>query len=410
MASRPGENERLFTPGKSILHGVLVAFFYVWWDFFGIWLAPLLLYVASLLAPVSVGRWDFSTRMQVRSVIIIYFSMFSLPLSLAWCVLRGGWFATTCLAVYVSWYTFLDDAPKCGGRFCPTLRQRAFWRHVAAYFPMRLTRTEELDPSRHYIFGYHPHGIISVGAICNFATEATGFSELFPGIDLRVLTLAMNFRIPFFREYLLGLGVNDVSQRSCLRNLSRAPGSSVMIVVGGARESLETKPGHADLVLEGRKGFVKMALRTGASLVPVFSFGENDVFGVYHNRSLAQFQLRMQKKMGFAIPLFFGRALTGGLLHRLFGLNVGMMPLRVPVHAIVGRPVHVEKIDQPTQEQIDDAHARYMEELKRIYSEWKESYEKERAEVLGHCDEERRKILESGTFALEPQCDLSVVE
>lgn len=55
------------------------------------------------------------------------------------------------------------------------------------------------------------------------------------------------------------------------------PGSSLTIVVGGAAESLSAHPGTADLTLKRRKGFIKLAIRQGADLVPVFSFGENDV-------------------------------------------------------------------------------------------------------------------------------------
>jgi hypothetical protein len=55
------------------------------------------------------------------------------------------------------------------------------------------------------------------------------------------------------------------------------PGSSLTIVVGGAAESLSAHPGTADLTLKRRKGFIKLAIRGGADLVPVFSFGENDV-------------------------------------------------------------------------------------------------------------------------------------
>ena len=51
-----------------------------------------------------------------------------------------------------------------------------------------------------------------------------------------------------------------------------------MIVVGGAEEALDAHPGHHILTLKKRKGFIKMALQTGADLVPCYSFGENDLF------------------------------------------------------------------------------------------------------------------------------------
>lgn len=72
-------------------------------------------------------------------------------------------------------------------------------------------------------------------------------------------------------------GVCSVSKPSCFNILSQGPGSAITIVVGGAAESLSAHPGTADLTLKKRYGFIKMAIRAGADLVPVFSFGENDV-------------------------------------------------------------------------------------------------------------------------------------
>ena len=45
-----------------------------------------------------------------------------------------------------------------------------------------------------------------------------------------------------------------------------------------ALQSLFARPGANDLVLKRRKGFVKIALRSGASLVPVYAFGENSTY------------------------------------------------------------------------------------------------------------------------------------
>ena len=54
-------------------------------------------------------------------------------------------------------------------------------------------------------------------------------------------------------------------------------------MVGGAEESLNARPGIYKLVLKNRKGFVRIAIETGASLVPVFSFGEVEVYDqMYH--------------------------------------------------------------------------------------------------------------------------------
>jgi 2-acylglycerol O-acyltransferase 2 len=55
-------------------------------------------------------------------------------------------------------------------------------------------------------------------------------------------------------------------------------GRGITIVVGGAWESLEARPYSLRLILKHRKGFFKMAIRTGADLVPVLAFGENDIY------------------------------------------------------------------------------------------------------------------------------------
>ncbi len=72
-------------------------------------------------------------------------------------------------------------------------------------------------------------------------------------------------------------GISSVSKSACKNILSLGPGNAITIVVGGAAESLSAHPGTADLTLKKRFGFIKIAIREGADLVPVFSFGENDV-------------------------------------------------------------------------------------------------------------------------------------
>lgn len=111
------------------------------------------------------------------------------------------------------------------------------------------------------------------GAICTFGTESTlglhsysppfsvliqdaclgtGFSAAFPGIVPHLLTLTSNFRVPFYRDIILAMGICSVSKESCSNILKGGPGQAITIVVGGAAESLSAHPGTADLTLRKR--------------------------------------------------------------------------------------------------------------------------------------------------------------
>jgi 2-acylglycerol O-acyltransferase 2 len=158
---------------------------------------------------------------------------------------------------------------------------------------------------------YHPHGILAYGAVITFGTEANGFSHHFPGIETNLLTLQSNFKMPLHRDYLLALGMCSVSKSSC-KHILQNTGRSIAIVVGGATESLFAYPGELDLTLKKRFGFVKIAVETGASLVPVLSFGENEIFDQVkskHGSWLWALQKRLQGILGFTVPLFHGRGI-----------------------------------------------------------------------------------------------------
>ena len=293
----------------------------LWRRLLGWYFLPFGLYFASLVHPAFSPSAHRTMRgqhaSQVGLVVMIYAFLLSAllvyPNYFLFCAhpwVRAGFIG------YITWYVFVDYAtPESGGRFLPWTRRLPFWNKLADYFPVRLHKSCDLDPAGNYLFGYHPHGIIGVGALITFATNATGFEQAFPGLDLRLLTLAINFMFPFTREVLMALGINSVTRASVQRNLTRAPGASVAIVVGGAAEALDARPGWAVLTLARRKGFVKMALKTGASLVPVFAFGENDIFEQMDNPEgspLRRFQLWMKQLIGVTPPAFYGRSLSGG--------------------------------------------------------------------------------------------------
>ena len=61
---------------------------------------------------------------------------------------------------------------------------------------------------------------------------------------------------------------------------------SLALVPGGATEALYNDPDHDVVYIKGRHGFVSLALESGATLVPTFSFNECNTFGVLEARSV----------------------------------------------------------------------------------------------------------------------------
>lgn len=279
------------------------------------------------------------------------------------------------ILIYLLWIQF-DDAPQSGGRRSEWARRLKIWRYFAAYYPVSLIKSAELPPDRPYVFGYHPHGIIGMGAIANFGTAATEFPASFPGVTPHLLTLNSNFKIPLYRDILMALGLCSVNRRSCERILRKGKGHAITIVVGGASESLSARPGTANLTLRKRLGFIKIAMRNGADLVPVFSFGENDIYSQLINdetSNLHKFQKWFQKIFGFTLPLFHGRGIW---------ISLGLMPYRHPIVSVVGRPVPVKQTPNPTRAELEQVQQLYIKELERIWNQWKDAYAANRTKEL----------------------------
>ncbi|KAJ7102983.1 DAGAT-domain-containing protein [Mycena crocata] len=285
------------------------------------------------------------------------------------------------LCLYQIWARCIDNSPENGGRTSSWFRSLKFWTYFADYYPASFLKEADLPADRPYLFGYHPHGIIGMGALATFATEATGFSAAFPGIKPHLLTLASNFSIPFYRDIILALGICSVSKKSCSNILRAGPGSAITIVVGGAAESLSAHPGTADLTLRRRLGFIKLAIRHGADLVPVFSFGENDIYEQMPNErgtTVYKLQEKFKSVFGFTLPLFHGR----GLLN----YNLGLMPYRRQIVAVIGRPIHVTQTENPSLEEVMRMQKLYIEELERIWNTYKDVFAKARVRELSIID------------------------
>lgn len=276
-------------------------------------------------------------------------------------------------------------------------------------------KVKRMSTGPRYIFGYHPHGVISMGVFGTFATNAlrnepyepplrllkpffhdsSKGERLFPGIGtVFPLTLTTQFIVPFYRDYILGMGLTSASAKN-IKSLISNGDNSICVVVGGAQESLlndmvaattipgrygktnlpndsdtdsefdpqrkidENKDGTGvkkiELVLRKRKGFVKIAIELGnVSLVPTFGFGEADIYRINKPKPGSygeMFQSWMKRTFQFTVPFFSARG--------VFIYDFGFLPYRNPINVCFGRPIHIpagllDQYKEPGSEKKDE--------------------------------------------------------
>ncbi|XP_054739869.1 2-acylglycerol O-acyltransferase 2-A-like [Anastrepha obliqua] len=260
-------------------------------------------------------------------------------------------------------------------------RNNCIWRHFRDYFPIELIKTVDLSPDRNYILASFPHGIIGTGISCNMSSDIRKWLELFPGIRPKIGTLDMHFYTPILRELLRYWGLVSVSKDSLMYYLTKSnhpkhvdnldgfTSNAVAILIGGAQEALDSHPGRYIITLKRRKGFVKLAIRTGSPIVPTFSFGEVEIFDQVNNPPnswLRRFQTLTKRLTGISPLIVLGRG--------FFQYTFGFLPRRKHIVQVVGTPIEVEKNDLPDPEYVDKIHQQVIEQLTEMFDKYKVKY------------------------------------
>ncbi|XP_003395134.2 2-acylglycerol O-acyltransferase 1-like [Bombus terrestris] len=274
--------------------------------------------------------------------------------------------------MFYDWNKF--DVGKIRRKLQQWIRSCAWNRYFCNYFPIKLVKTTDLDPNKSYLFCSFPHGVLSSGVYGAFATDIIGCSELFPGLEFRVVILEQLFKSPLFREYCRANCALASSPECIKQQLSTKPfppytGKVTVLIPGGAAEAFECKPGTYRVLIKRRKGFVKLALQNGNPLVPVCSFGETDIYdqltwpdGSYMKR-LQDF---IRKKIGMAPVVPVGRG--------FFQYTFGLIPRRRPITVVVGSPMELPKIEEPTREQVEEYHEKFVKHLVNFFESEKHKY------------------------------------
>jgi len=213
---------------------------------------------------------------------------------------------------------------------------------------------------RPVLLAYSPHGIF-----CHAFSGSHG--TLHPGLNaagVKFLLANPLFHAPVFRHLVVSLGNIGSASRASMERLMAA-GVHVALLPGGLEEASLTTPGAEAVFVTARLGFIKLALRHGYTIRPVYSFGEAGLF-----RSL--------------LPAWLSHRLRFALARR--GLPVvaplgrwwaPFMPVAgATLHTYVGRPVHCARTAEAdlTDALVRATHARYVAELLRLFDEHKHKH------------------------------------
>ena len=218
----------------------------------------------------------------------------------------------------------------------------------------------------------HPHGTsigfgFSLNGAVRLRAEDEGTflpAEFIAGMSVDRLRQAdgvqapVLFRIPLLRSALLGFGCCTPATKKCMHGLFKR-GIDFGILPGGMEEVALYTKGKERVYLQKRAGFIKYGLQHGYLAQPAYTFGECDLYtSLVAGSSVRLFMLR---NFGFVIPIFWGPRWWAPHLPRS----------DIPLHTVVGSPLQLPKIPDPTPEDVSKWHAAYIAAIKEIFDTYK---------------------------------------
>jgi diacylglycerol O-acyltransferase 2, plant len=233
----------------------------------------------------------------------------------------------------------------------PPALLRCFVTSWRTYHRYRIVREgPPLDSSRTYLFGASPHGVFPMGQWLTNPTGGGATHEINDALPVRVrgTVATVLLRIPLLRHLLSWRGL-VASDREIIRRLLKR-GVSVVVIPGGIREMYVSGMQEERVVLRSRRGFISLAQETGATLVPIYVFGNTLAFKIAPPPQRLE---RISRRLRVGLMAFSGR----------WGLPV---PFRVPITVVVGQPV-----EHVAGESVDDLQERYIAALASIFERHK---------------------------------------
>lgn len=223
-------------------------------------------------------------------------------------------------------------------------------------------------PATPHIFSFHPHGTFSISNVLHVGTDFTNWSyRPIKG------TLSSNLKYIPGSEEVLSLGNCVTSNYDEMKSEIRH-GNSITVCMGGIREILYIKPNKLTLTIRKKQGIFRLAIETGKPLVPVITYGENELIDLIDIPIIRWIQEKIIP-YGFVI-------LIPTIESCIRWLSILYEPMNTPIRTVIGNPVDVGKPRIATAKEIEDLREKYFVALRELYKKTKTSSYAEEIEIV----------------------------
>ena len=292
---------------------------------------------------------SFYGAIAVSSFIVTWLASAASPLILflAW---RGGYNYIVAFIIFITVIAYLPWEHGTISYFFQNFLTKyhpLYYNGVSMVFEGDSPTTSKNHKQNFY--AVHPHGAFCIGWALLY------HNPVMRGI--RFCFAPSLYASPFFRIFSRMANNPGSASRPSIDAYLRN-GEDVALPPGGFEEATLTSTVKDRVFIKRRYGFVRLCLKHGVAIRPVYVFGEGQLFN--NIQGLFPTRLAMNR---FGVPAIL---VWGKWFFPFLPKN------NVKLHVVIGRPLNVPKIDSPSREIVTMWHNKYIDELKRIYDEHKE--------------------------------------
>ena len=210
-----------------------------------------------------------------------------------------------------------------------------------------------LPPNALYVWS--PHALMSISSVM-YNTGICRHSTYMPN---HLVSIPLFHYIPVLSDVIRHFGIIPSDYRSIEKTLSKK--ESVSVLMGGVREMSMVEDFKIRLCIKKRRGIFQLALTTGTPIVPVLTFGENELFSEARSSTLDSINAYLFETLGMHIPIPTVRSL-------LNWFELSYRPLK-PIRSYTGKSIVVKQVLSPTEKDIADLREAYIKGVQDLFGE-----------------------------------------